>query len=334
MVLYKCIKFAFMKIAFVGKGGSGKTTISALISRYLALGGFPVLAIDADINQHLGRTLGLTKNEAVGIPPMGLEINKIKEYLRGNNPLISDNESMIKTTPPGPGSRLIRLIENNPIYQHFSRDIDGIRLMVVGPFDEEDLGVKCYHSKIGSVELLLNHLIDKEKEYVLVDMTAGADSFASGLFTRFDVTFLVVEPTIKSVGVYEQYRQYARDHEVIIKVIGNKVESKEDIDFIKEHVGEDFVSAIYQSSFVKKIDRGEVLPISKLEIANQQSIEDAVTLVDKQKKDWPKFYRQAIKFHIKNAKSWANASTGKDLAKQVDSQFVLRPEFYTDALSI
>ena len=29
----------------------------------------------------------------------------------------------------------------------------------------------------------------------MVDMTAGADSFASGLFTRFDLTFLVCEPT-------------------------------------------------------------------------------------------------------------------------------------------
>ena len=38
----------------------------------------------------------------------------------------------------------------------------------------------CYHSKVGAVELLLNHLVDGPGEYVVVDMTAGADSFASG----------------------------------------------------------------------------------------------------------------------------------------------------------
>jgi CO dehydrogenase maturation factor len=44
-----------VRIAFVGKGGSGKTTLSALFTRYLADQGPPVIAIDADINQHLAR---------------------------------------------------------------------------------------------------------------------------------------------------------------------------------------------------------------------------------------------------------------------------------------
>ena len=49
-----------MRIAFVGKGGSGKTTMAAMFSRYLAELGNPVLAVDADINQHLGEALGAT----------------------------------------------------------------------------------------------------------------------------------------------------------------------------------------------------------------------------------------------------------------------------------
>jgi CO dehydrogenase maturation factor len=38
--------------------------------------------------------------------------------------------------------------------------------MVTGPLCEADLGLKCYHSKAGAVELLLNHLIDGPDEYV------------------------------------------------------------------------------------------------------------------------------------------------------------------------
>lgn len=323
-----------MKLAFVGKGGSGKTTISGLISRYLVSNGFPVLAIDADINQHLARTLGMSRSESAALPPMGLEINKIKEYLRGNNPLIENNESVIKTTPPGQGSRLIKVVEENPIYNYFSRDVAGVKLMAVGLFSEEDIGIKCYHSKIGSVELLLNHLIDKEKEYVIVDMTAGTDSFASGLFTRFDVTFLVVEPTLKSVSVYEQYKQYAKNYDVGIKVVGNKIENKEDIDFLKKHIGDDLVAVFHQSPFVKKTDRGEMLSISKLELKNKKSLRKIVSVIDSQKKDWAKFYRQAVEFHIKNAESWANASAGKDLKKQVDPQFVFQSKLYADAPSV
>ena len=42
-----------MKIAFAGKGGSSKTTLSSLFTRHLAARGLPVVAIDADIDQHL-----------------------------------------------------------------------------------------------------------------------------------------------------------------------------------------------------------------------------------------------------------------------------------------
>ena len=53
-----------MKIAFAGKGGSGKTTLSSLFVRYLAAQGLPVVAIDADINQHLAEALGASRAAA------------------------------------------------------------------------------------------------------------------------------------------------------------------------------------------------------------------------------------------------------------------------------
>ena len=48
-----------MKIAVVGKGGSGKTTISALLARSLARDGWSVVALDCDANPNLGIALGL-----------------------------------------------------------------------------------------------------------------------------------------------------------------------------------------------------------------------------------------------------------------------------------
>jgi CO dehydrogenase maturation factor len=48
-----------VKIAVLGKGGSGKTTISALLARGLARQGWSVVALDCDANPNLGIALGL-----------------------------------------------------------------------------------------------------------------------------------------------------------------------------------------------------------------------------------------------------------------------------------
>ena len=315
-----------MKTCFVGKGGSGKTTLAALFARYLAAAGAPLLAIDADINQHLAAALGATEDEAVMLPALGDHLTEIKDYLRGSNPRIRSAEVMVKTTPPGPGSRLLRVVEDNPLYDKLVRRVGGVRLAVTGPFASEDLGVACYHSKVGAVELLLNHLVDGQGEYVVVDMTAGADSFASGLFTRFDTTFLVCEPTVRSVGVYRQYVGYARDFGVRVHVIGNKVEDDSDVEFLREHVGEDLLTWITRSAYVKAAERGVVGPIGELEPRNRAALELLRSRTDEVTKDWVTYTRQAYEFHRRNAYAWANDRAGEDLANQIDPEFVLGPQ--------
>ncbi len=48
-----------MKLAVVGKGGSGKTTTSAIVARGLARAGHRVVALDCDTNPNLGISLGV-----------------------------------------------------------------------------------------------------------------------------------------------------------------------------------------------------------------------------------------------------------------------------------
>jgi CO dehydrogenase maturation factor len=48
-----------MKVAVVGKGGSGKTTTAAVLARTLARRGLSVTALDCDTNPNLGISLGL-----------------------------------------------------------------------------------------------------------------------------------------------------------------------------------------------------------------------------------------------------------------------------------
>jgi CO dehydrogenase maturation factor len=310
----------FVKVAFVGKGGSGKTTLSSLFIRHLAEAGLPVVAIDADINQHLAVALGLAEDEK--IPALGEHLPEIKEYLRGDNPRISSAKAMVKTTPPGTGSRLVRIHGGDLFHKELSYELgENSTLMVTGPFTDDDLGVACYHSKTGAVELYLNHLIDEPGEYVVVDMTAGADTFASGLFTRFDALFLVAEPTRKGVSVYRQYLDYASAYDVTIKVVGNKVHDEGDVAYLREHVGDDLLTWFGHSPAVRAIEQGR--PGAHLEAAGIASMEVLREALDAQRKDWPKFQRQAAEFHAKNARSWANRAVGEDLEAQIDPRFVI-----------
>ncbi|MCX5398649.1 ATP-binding protein [Streptomyces sp. NBC_00102] len=324
-----------MKIAFVGKGGSGKTTLSSLFIRHLAANEAHVIAVDADINQHLGAALGLDEREAAALPSMGAEMPLIKEYLRGSNPRIASAETMIKTTPPGEGSRLLRVREDNPVYDACARTVrldDGdIRLMATGTFAEADLGVACYHSKVGAVELCLNHMVDGPDEYVVVDMTAGSDSFASGMFTRFDMTFLIAEPTRKGVSVYRQYKEYARDFGVTLRVVGNKVQGPDDLDFLRSEVGEDLLVGVGHSDWVRAMEKGRPDRFELLEADNrmalqalQDAAEDSYELRDRER-----YTRQMVHFHLKNAESWGNDKTGADLAAQVDPAFILDDRLVT-----
>lgn len=321
-----------MKIAFVGKGGSGKTTLASLFIRHLTANEAPVIAVDADINQHLGAALGLDEEQTAALPAMGAHLPLIKEYLRGTNQRITSADSMIKTTPPGEGSQLLRVRESNPLYDACARTVrldDGdIQLMATGPFTESELGVACYHSKVGAVELFLNHLVDGPDEYVVVDMTAGSDSFASGMFTRFDMTFLVVEPTRKGVSVYRQYKDYAQDFGIALNVVGNKVQAQDDVDFLQDEVGDDLLVTVGHSNWVRSMEKGRPAPFELLEAENRvalQVLEDAAE-DSYAYRDWERYTRQMVHFHLRNAESWGNAKTGADLAAQVDPAFVLREE--------
>jgi CO dehydrogenase maturation factor len=59
-----------MKVAITGKGGSGKTTIAATISRLLARRGYRVMAIDGDPNPNLAVALGVPASQRAALKPL------------------------------------------------------------------------------------------------------------------------------------------------------------------------------------------------------------------------------------------------------------------------
>ena len=311
-----------MRMAFVGKGGSGKTTLCSMMVRYAQQKGLPLLAIDADINQHLGEAVFGADYQSQK-PDLGTALNQLKTQLMGQSKALNSISEMVKTMLPTQGSHLVTLCESDTVLNTFAEKLGtNQHFMHVGGFDEGDIGTKCFHAKTGAVELVLNHLLDDQHDVVAVDMTAGADAFASGLFTRFDVTFIVVEPTLKSLSVYKQYKAYAKDYPLTLAVIGNKVEDEADLEFLQAHCGKDLIGTVTHSKWVKRAEKGLPQVMADLEPENAATLERALGFLQNQQRDWAQYWALGAEFHTKNALSWANEAAGRDVASLIDMRFL------------
>lgn len=313
-----------MRIAFTGKGGSGKTTLATLFIQWLASQKQSVLAIDGDINQHLGQALELSAQQVDALPKIGIENAWVKEYLRGNNPLIQKADHMTETTPPGTGSQFVYFgDESNAFINKFStKTKSGVTFMAIGGHTMDEVGTGCYHTYTGAEGIFLNHLIDAEGEYVVCDMVAGADPFSSsGLGSRFDVVFLAVEPTQKSLEVFKQAQAYLAPFNMQVWVVGNKIENEDDITFIKNTVGDRWVGAIGNSQYVRNAEKGRFADISTLEPENVETLQKMKQLVDSTAKDWDAYYSIGLKYHQIVANSWGEQWLGVDVMSHVDPTF-------------
>jgi len=159
---------------------------------------------------------------------------------------------------------------------------------------------------------------------VVTDCTAGADSFASGLFTRFDLTVLVVEPTRKSVGVYRQWRDYAAGFDVALAVAGNKVHTGDDVAFLREQCGADLLTCLGPEPAVRAMEQGRPFALADLGPATRAALGVLQDRLDGQARDWTRYARQAAEFHLKNA-GRAGPGARAELAAQVDPDFTLEP---------
>jgi CO dehydrogenase maturation factor len=303
-----------MRIAFTGKGGSGKTTVSSLFAAQMAREGYPVLALDADINQHIAGALDVS----TPLRSMGEEIDEIKRYLRGTNGRF-EASAMHKTTPPGKGSRFVQLQPDDWFVLRYAAISHGVYVAGAGEIPEGNIGVKCYHGLNGAVELVLGHMIDMASDYVIVDMTAGADAFSSSLFTKVDALVLVVEPTLKSLSVYEQFLPHAAAHGVPLLVVGNKVEDEEDRSFIEEKVKR-LVACIPPSNYVKKRERGKAVTFSDVDEGVVAELCKLKTAIDGVKRNWDELEQRSHEMHRRNAAGWM----GSDVLNHIDPDFSLK----------
>jgi len=247
-----------MKIAFVAKGGSGKSTITSLFLRYLEEQKKQHLCVDADINMHMMDILGIHMDRQKGIS-FGDNSTIIKEYLKGANKKIQSASHIVKTTPPSKDSNFLYIKINNPLIRQYAVPIKEYgHLMHVGTYEEGGIGESCYHTNLSIFEALISHTITDENHVLAVDMTAGTDAFAGALHAQFDLVCLIVEPTKESVSLAKEYLHLAQKGNVLkfIGVVGNKIEDGDDIAYIENELGLSVFASVPLMKELKHLRRG------------------------------------------------------------------------------
>lgn len=208
-----------MKIAISGKGGVGKTTLSALLAQAYADNGHNVLAVDADPSPCLAGALGFPANLRAKLHP------------------ISEMDDLIyERTGAKPGT-IGGFFTINPqvddIPERFSVIHRGVRLLEMGSVDLGGSGCICPESAM--LKTLFTHLLFREEDILILDMYAGVEHLGRATVDFVDAMIIVVEPTRRSLGTAGQIKTLA-EHIGLHRLwlVGNKVRNEEEAAFLHD----------------------------------------------------------------------------------------------------
>ena len=233
-----------MKIAVTGKGGVGKTTVAACLSKKLYTDGYSVLAIDADPNANLATALGFPNPD--NITPIA-EMSALIEERTGAKPGTS-----------GSFFRLNPKVDDIP--EKFWVEHQGIRLMIMGTVKKGGSGCVCPESVL--LRTLVSHLLLARKDVVILDMEAGVEHLGRATAKAVDMLIVVVEPGKRSIETAHRIKRLAKDIGIEnVGVIINKIRSDEEREYISgEMPGLDLLGSISSDPLIIEADLKGVPP--------------------------------------------------------------------------
>ncbi|ABR56139.1 Cobyrinic acid ac-diamide synthase [Methanococcus aeolicus Nankai-3] len=230
-----------MKIAITGKGGVGKTFISATLSRLFEKDNYNVVAVDADPDMNLACALGIDEE----IIPLSKMDDLIEERTGAK---VGEYGSVFKINP-----MVSDIVEK---YGYTVNDAN-INLIVMGTIEKGGDGCVCPASVL--LRRLLRHLILKTDEVVILDMEAGIEHLGRKTTENVDLMIVVVEPSKKSLLTANRIKKLAKDIGVsnlycIVNKIKNNEEKKQFEKIFNEQVNIPILGYIPYSNEVSKCD--------------------------------------------------------------------------------
>ncbi len=231
-----------MKIAVTGKGGVGKTTLSATLAWLYGREGRKVLVIDADPDANLASALGVPAGRIASLKPIA------------EMPLLIEERTGQRPGAPGGLYKLNPRVDDIPEEFGLRLDGDNIVLLVTGKSKEAASG--CYCPENVLLRRLLKHLVTERDEVVVIDMEAGIEHLTRGTAQGVNAFIVVVEPGQRSLQTARAVRDMAIGLGVErVFAVANKVKSAADLQFIESALeGVEIVGSLSYDPLVIEAD--------------------------------------------------------------------------------
>lgn len=210
-----------LRIAVSGKGGTGKTTIAAVLAHCFNNDGYRVLAVDADPDANLASALGIPPQRADAITPISARRELIKERT-GADP--AEFGQLFKMNP---------VVDDIP--DEYAIDVDGIKMIVMGAVKKGGAGCACPESVL--LRSLLSEIILNRDEVIIVDMEAGIEHLGRATAKAIDRMLIAVEPGMRSISTAKTIMRMAREIGITsFGVIGNKIMDPKQDAWVREEL--------------------------------------------------------------------------------------------------
>lgn len=317
-----------MRIAFMGKGGSGKTTLTAAFTKYLLKEKkeSPILLFDVDLNSHLADEMGVEFPVAKYFGGIAKEMYSIFE------PKLLDKHKQITTYPefgsivPNDDTYFIDLsnkkFTEHPFISNYGYSItQELYMFVAGNHvTKGEVGHSCYHDWLNSFELTIHRINDQKDSYVVADTTAGIDNVGTSLYMAYDLVIFVVEPTERSISVYKDYINVPEVNNSQVFVVCNKIESAQDESFIRENIENSKIISIFRNH--KEIYRdADEKAYNEFILTHQEQLHNILSKLDNIEKDWDLYYKKLYELFQKEAKGWWNNYYGVNLEQKFKEDY-------------